>query len=83
MIFFEFPTTACAAGYTGDGTTCTACAADTFLTSWVSGKACDACATGFSTGGATAQTTCTGIGERPNSYLVKVIRIAVSCGYDT
>ena len=55
--------TACAAGYTGDGTTCTACAADTFLTSWVSGKACDACATGFSTGGATAQTTCTGIGK--------------------
>ena len=57
------PILACTAGYTGDGTTCTACAADTFLTSWVSGKACDACATGFSTGGATAQTTCTGIGK--------------------
>ncbi len=64
--------TACAAGYTGDGTTCTACAADTFLSPWVSGKACDACATGYTTATATAQTACT------CEWCIQTIRFSVN-----
>ena len=51
----------CVNGYYGDGSTCTACPADTYLTTWTSSSTvadCTACATGYTTAGAVGQTSC-------------------------
>ena len=53
--------TACINGYYGDGNICTACPADTYLTTWTSSSTvadCTACATGYTTAGAVGQTSC-------------------------
>ena len=54
----------CTAGYYGDGSTCTACLADTYLVTWTSSSTvadCTACSTGYTTEGATGQTSCPGL----------------------
>ncbi len=55
---------ACVNGYYGDGSTCTACPADTYLTTWTSSTTsvadCSLCTTGYTTDGATGQASCAG-----------------------
>ncbi len=54
---------ACINGYSGDGSTCTACPANTYLTTWTSSTTsvadCTACTTGYSTAGSTGATAVT------------------------
>ena len=75
--------TACVSGYYGDGSTCTACPAETYSVTWNASVAmsadCNNCSTGYTTLGATAQTSCSGQTLLPTPWSLLPTPALCSC----